>query len=107
LGTGKDHKGAVNQLFLWSAFYTMVVGKYHHITAPLAAASPEVQDQVIQEVVDAYRRGEFAKGSFFEHVLSDVLQKFNLGLSPEMFATLVAEAVRNRPRKKGASTPAK
>ena len=61
---------AVNDLLVWSAFYALVVGKRHHVTAPLASAPPDVQDTVIEEVVSAYERGEMRNGDPFSNTSS-------------------------------------
>jgi len=52
------------------------VGKPHTVTAPIAQATPDIQDMFIEDVVSAYERGDTRKGSYFEVVLEDVIKRF-------------------------------
>jgi len=87
------------ELVVWCAFYSLVVGKPHTITAPIAQASKNIQDMFIEDVVAAYERGDLRKGSYLEHVLEDVVKRFNLPVGPEVVKAILADAVRNRPKR--------
>lgn len=84
------------QLLVWSAFYSLLVQKPHVVTGPIAQMPLEVQDLFIDEVVGAFERGEFKRGSFFEHILAEVVQRCGVNLPQEVVRTVVADTVRNR-----------
>jgi len=90
---------SAGQLMLWSAFYSLLVQKPHVVTAPIAQAPAEVQDIFIDDVVAAYERGELQRGSYLEHVLEDLLKRLGVDLLPGVLQAVVADAVRNRPKK--------
>jgi hypothetical protein len=59
------------QFLVWCGFYSLLVQKPHTVTAPIAQSSLEIQDEIIDQVVSAYERGEIKKGSYFEALLSE------------------------------------
>ena len=87
------------QFLVWCGFYSLLVQKPHTITAPIAQSSLEIQDEIIDQVVSAYERGEMKKGSYFEALLADVIQRLGVTMPAEVIRAVVAESVRNRPRK--------
>lgn len=88
----------VSQLLIWNPFWALMVNAKHSITAPISKLKPAAQDEVIEQVVSAWERGEFAHGSFLERALTDVVKKFDLPVKQDVIETLVSEAVRNRKR---------
>ncbi len=92
-----------NQLLMWSGFYSVAIGKPHNVTAPIARAPEDVQDMFIADLVAARASGATSRGSFFEHLLEDVVKRFNLPNGPDMVKAILADTIQNRPRKpKGA-----
>lgn len=92
------YKGATD-LMLWSGFYSCVIGKYHTITAPIAASPPEVQDIFIADLCAAWEKGPTERGSFFEALIEDVVKRFNLPVGPEVVKAMVSDIVRHRPER--------
>lgn len=86
------------QLLTWSAFYSLLVQKPHVITAPIAQSPIEVQDDIIEQVVSAYERGETRRGSFFEALLADVAARLGITAPAEVVKAVVSDTVRNRRR---------
>lgn len=89
---------SVPELMIWSAFYAVIIGKPHYITAPIAAASRDVQDIFVEDFLAAKERGELNHGAFFEHLLEDMIERFKLPVTPEVLKAMVADMVRNRPK---------
>jgi hypothetical protein len=88
------------QLMIWCAFYSCLVGKYHHITAPIAQAPPEVQDAFLDDAIAAIESGDAERGCYLEHVLADVVKRFNLPVGEEVIKAVLADAVRKRPKRR-------
>lgn len=87
------------QLLIWNPFYALMVNAKHSLTAPISKLNPEAQDAVIERVVSAWEKGEFAHGSFLERTLADIVKDFDLPVKPEVIETLVSDAVRRRKQK--------
>lgn len=88
------------KLLTWSPIHSLLVRKPHAITAPIAEAPPELQDEIVEQIAEAYERGETRKGSYFEAVLEDIVQRLGVSAPVEVVRAVVAETVRHRPRKK-------
>lgn len=87
------------QLLMWSGYYSVAVGKPHYVTAPIANAPTEVQDAFIADLVAARKDGRPLRGSMFEAIIADIVQRFNLPVGEDVVKALVADTVRNRPRR--------
>lgn len=88
------------QLFLWSGYYAIAVGKPHTVTAPISRAPLEVQDMFIADLKAARARGETVAGSFFAHLLEDALKRLKIDVPPGVVEAVVRDTIQNRPRKK-------
>lgn len=89
------------ELFLWTGVYALIVAKPHPVTVPIAQASPGVQDIFIDDIVKLHQEGKLHRGSYLEHVLEDLLKRLGVDLLPGVLQAVVADAVRNRPKKTG------
>lgn len=88
------------ELITWAPLYFFLCAhKKHTFTAGLSGLPPDVQDEIIERVVSAYERGETGKGSYLEAVLTDVAQRLGITVPLEVIQAVVADTVRNRPRK--------
>lgn len=87
------------QFLVWCGFYSLLVQKPHTITAPIAQSPLEIQDEIIEQVVSAYERGEINRGSYFEALLADVVQRLGVTAPADIVRAVVADSVRNRKRK--------
>lgn len=89
------YEGA-SAMLIWAPFYSLMVGKPHIITAPIASLRPDAQDEIIETIVGRYERGEFTHRSLLENELADVVAKFKLPVAPEVVGTLVSAGVRRQ-----------
>jgi hypothetical protein len=84
-----------NDLFIWSAFYAIAMGSRHIVTAPIAGASPNIQDMYIEELRNAVERGENTK-SFFAELFSKVVEEFKIDAPVDVVRAMVSEVARTR-----------
>lgn len=87
---------------MWSGFYSIAVGKPHTITAPIANSPEDIQDIFIDQLVEARKKGDTQRGSFFAALLSDVCKRFNLPINEKILEAMIAENIQRtrRPLKK-------
>ena len=93
-------------LLTWSPLYAFTVpDKPHTVTAAIAEAPAEVQDEFIEKIVGAFERGEIRHGSFFEALLADVAQRLGITAPLDVVRAVVSDTVRNRRGKKPPASP--
>lgn len=91
----------VNQLLAFSPIHSLLVRRFHHITAAIAQADADMQDRVIERIIDDYENGHIRAGSLLDHLLEDVINQFNIPVKrSDVLAYLMAHGVRKRPPSK-------
>lgn len=88
------------QMLVWDPLYSLMVGRPHLITGPLSQCPMQIQDEIIEDIVSSYERGEFTKGTFLGALLDDVVTRLGVTATPETLRAVIADAIRNRPRRK-------
>lgn len=96
----------VRELLVFSPVYSLLVCRPHAVTAPLAQCPPDLQDEILDEVIGAWKQGEVRKGSYLEALLEEVTKRAGVALPVEVIRAIMADAVRKTGKKKQGSAPA-
>jgi len=90
---------SARELLTWSPLYSLLIQRPHSITAPIAGAPPDLQDELVEQIVSAYERGDIKKHSYFEQILADIAQRLAITTPPDIVHAVVADTVRSRAKK--------
>ncbi len=84
------------QFLIWTGVYSIMVGKAHRITVPIAQSAPAIQDRVIDDLVDRFEAGESFREAYLETLLSEVLQKLGYAGKEDIVEAVIADTIKKR-----------
>ncbi len=87
---------SVPQFLIWTGVYSIMVGKPHRITVPIAQSSEAMQDQVIDDICERFNAGETFKESYLENLLADVLEKLGYAGKEDVVEAIIADHIKRR-----------
>jgi len=93
---------SVPQFLIWTGVYSIMVGKPHRITVPIAQSSPAIQDQVIDDICERFKAGETFREAYLENLLVEVLKKLGYAGKEDVVEAVIADHIKRRTHGKSA-----